>query len=189
MLYCLLYGNFPDTNIEAATMTRPKTGGITMAFCGKCGTQLKDGAKFCPMCGATTEEKKKEPEKIVYPTPDPEDFEQNRTKAVFSYLSFLVLIPLISGRKSKFARFHANQGLVLFLLSTIGIVVCAAIAVCGIPMVLLLPPIGAFLLSFGTIIGSAIFGAQIGLSITGIRRVYCGLMIPLFLIGKIKLLK
>ena len=25
-----------------------------MAFCGKCGAQLNDGAKFCPSCGAPT---------------------------------------------------------------------------------------------------------------------------------------
>ena len=24
-----------------------------MAFCQKCGTELKDGAKFCPSCGAS----------------------------------------------------------------------------------------------------------------------------------------
>ena len=27
-----------------------------MAFCGKCGTQLSDGAKFCPKCGQPTSE-------------------------------------------------------------------------------------------------------------------------------------
>lgn len=26
-----------------------------MAFCGKCGTQMNDGAKFCPGCGAPNE--------------------------------------------------------------------------------------------------------------------------------------
>ena len=26
-----------------------------MAFCGKCGTQLNDGAKFCPKCGTPTQ--------------------------------------------------------------------------------------------------------------------------------------
>ena len=26
-----------------------------MAYCGKCGTQLREGAKFCPKCGQPTE--------------------------------------------------------------------------------------------------------------------------------------
>ena len=27
-----------------------------MAFCSKCGTQINDGAKFCPKCGQPTSE-------------------------------------------------------------------------------------------------------------------------------------
>lgn len=26
-----------------------------MAFCGKCGTQINDGVRFCPGCGAAAE--------------------------------------------------------------------------------------------------------------------------------------
>ena len=32
-----------------------------------------------------------------------------------AYIGFLVLVPLIAVPKSKFARFHANQGLVLLI--------------------------------------------------------------------------
>lgn len=44
---------------------------------------------------------------------DPADIEQNRIIAVFAYLSWLVLVPIFAAKDSKFARFHANQGLVL----------------------------------------------------------------------------
>ena len=44
---------------------------------------------------------------------EPEDIEKNRILALFSYLSWLVLIPLIAAKDSKFAKFHVNQGLVL----------------------------------------------------------------------------
>ena len=40
---------------------------------------------------------------------------RNRGWGVLSYFGFLVLIPIFAARNSYFARFHANQGLVLFL--------------------------------------------------------------------------
>ena len=33
--------------------------------------------------------------------------------AILGYLSWLVIVPIFAAPKSKFARFHANQGLVL----------------------------------------------------------------------------
>jgi len=49
-----------------------------------------------------------------------EDVEQNKYVAVFSYLSILVLIPLLLKRDSAFCQKHAKQGLVwlAFLLVT-----------------------------------------------------------------------
>lgn len=43
-----------------------------MSFCTKCGTELKEDAKFCPSCGAPTEQKaelaaeEKQPEQNTY---------------------------------------------------------------------------------------------------------------------------
>lgn len=45
-----------------------------------------------------------------------EDIEQNRPMAVLAYMGPFVVVPLIFARESRFARFHANQGLLLFLL-------------------------------------------------------------------------
>lgn len=39
--------------------------------------------------------------------------DNDKLMGVLSYLSFLVLIPIFAGGKSKFVKFHANQGLIL----------------------------------------------------------------------------
>lgn len=46
---------------------------------------------------------------------DPNDIKNNTVMGVLSYLGFLVLIPMLAAKESKFARFHANQGLVLLI--------------------------------------------------------------------------
>ena len=119
-----------------------------MSFCTKCGTELKEDAKFCPSCGAPTEQKaepaaeEKQPEQNTeqqnaYQPNTTSDFAQkfdqftdtedrtaefdkadisaNKVYAILAYIGFLVLVPLIAVPKSKFARFHANQGLVLLI--------------------------------------------------------------------------
>jgi uncharacterized membrane protein len=45
-------------------------------------------------------------------TADP-DVEKNKGMAVLAYICFIV--PLVAAPKSKFARFHANQGLLTFI--------------------------------------------------------------------------
>ena len=48
---------------------------------------------------------------------DPKDIEQNKVMAILAYFGILVLVPLIGAPQSKFARFHANQGLLLLIAS------------------------------------------------------------------------
>lgn len=104
-----------------------------MAFCGKCGTKVEEGIKFCPSCGAamspspgqTTNGKGQGQNDFanriqgLNNTNDetasfnPADIEQNKFFAILAYLSWLVLVPLFAAKGSKYARFHANQGLVL----------------------------------------------------------------------------
>lgn len=55
---------------------------------------------------------------------DPEDIQKNKVMAVLAYIGILVLIPILCAKDSKFAKFHANQGLVLFILA----IVCSALA-------------------------------------------------------------
>lgn len=54
---------------------------------------------------------------------DQNDIQQNKVMAIFAYLSWLVLIPIFAAKESKFARFHANQGIVLAIAEIICLVV------------------------------------------------------------------
>ncbi len=108
-----------------------------MAFCGKCGTKIEDNVKVCPECGAPTEVPAEETAQAQQQQTaadkndvsakfaalnntadttadfDKADIERNKVMGILAYLSWLVLIPIFAAPKSKFARFHANQGLVL----------------------------------------------------------------------------
>ena len=50
---------------------------------------------------------------------DPRDTEDNKFMGILAYLSWLVLIPIFAAKESRFARFHANQGLVLAIFELI----------------------------------------------------------------------
>lgn len=105
-----------------------------MAFCSKCGAQLQDGEKFCSACGAPVEaapassqqETKQDQIDVSKKVQDfmnsgedktaqfdAKDINDNKVFAVLAYFSWLVLIPIFAAKDSKFARFHANQGIVI----------------------------------------------------------------------------
>ena len=83
-----------------------------------------------------------EPE-IVY---TPEDIEANKVVAGLSYLLFF--LPLIVCPQSRYARFHANQALVLLIAGIAGHVVLGMIPVIGW---LMLPFFGLGVLLLGII--------------------------------------
>ncbi len=100
-----------------------------MAFCIKCGAAMDDGAAFCGTCGAsqTPQAPKAEPDLAdriagfndtadTTAQFDKKDIEDNKVWAILAYLGILVLIPLFAAKESKFARYHTNQGFILFLL-------------------------------------------------------------------------
>ncbi|MBO6251040.1 MAG: zinc ribbon domain-containing protein [Muribaculaceae bacterium] len=47
---------------------------------------------------------------------DKQDIEKNKVMAILAYFGILVLVPIFGAKDSKFARFHANQGLILFII-------------------------------------------------------------------------
>lgn len=101
--------------------------------------------------------------------PDPQDVETNKIIAMLAYLIFF--LPLIAAKDSKFAMYHANQGLLLFL---------AGIAVSILGMI---PFIGGFLIfPLGSL-------AVFVLAVLGIIGAYKGEMKPLPVIGKYELIK
>ncbi|GKH50738.1 hypothetical protein CE91St46_18490 [Eubacteriales bacterium] len=103
-----------------------------MAFCGQCGNQYEDSAKFCPSCGTPntgrqpSEAAAAQTAQHAYQPPiapgapgktELRDAQENKGMAVLAYLIFL--IPLLAAKESKFARYHTNQGLVLFLAAVV----------------------------------------------------------------------
>ena len=166
-----------------------------MAFCGNCGTKVEDGVKFCPGCGAVINaqaqqnvppvqdqaqqqsqqndqqappnEAAKEPKDVTHMF-DPADIEKNKAMGLLGYLIFF--IPLLAAKDSAFAKFHANQGFVLFL-SYIG------------ASVLWIIPI------LGWIAAPIVYIAVTVLSIMGIINALGGKAINLPIVGKLKIFK
>ncbi len=157
-----------------------------MAFCPKCGAQVEDGTAFCPSCGAPlaapqaeapkTEQAFTDKVAALNNTPDTtaefdsQDIEQNKVMALLSYLGLLFLVPLLAAKDSKFARFHANQGLVLFLAEIV------------LGVVNVIPVLGCIVSGIGSI-------AVLVLAILGIINAAQGKAKELPVIGKFKLLK
>jgi len=62
-----------------------------------------------------TKEEPKKTESAPSEAPSSKDVEENKAITFLSYLGILALVPLFAKRESKFAQFHAKQGLVLFI--------------------------------------------------------------------------
>ena len=169
-----------------------------MAFCGNCGTKIDDHAKFCPGCGKAVEapateqiktEATEQPKaeqaqgqqndlsakianlnntKDTTDQFDKDDIEKNKAMGLLAYILFF--IPLLAAKDSPFARYHANQGLVLFL--------------CGlISSVLWIIPI------LGWIIAPILSIVITVLAVIGIINALNGKAKELPIIGKFKILK
>ena len=113
---------------------------------------------------------------------DAEDVKNNKVFAIFAYIGWLVLIPILAAPNSKFARFHANQGLVLAIIST-GWAIADAILVALFSF--LFYPVGVII---GAVMGIAAI-AFVALMIIGIVNVAENKAKELPIIGKIKILK
>lgn len=162
----------------------------TMAFCNKCGNQLPDGANNRPNCGApagNTQQNTQNAQDFVNNMMntndttsqfDPQDINNNKGMSVLAYIGFLFLVPLLACPNSKFARYHTNQGLVLFLLEFALGVVTGILGI--IPIAGLI--IGGLLSAVGGIF-------TLVLMIMGIINAAQGQAKELPLIGKITLLK
>jgi len=109
----------------------------------------------------------------VVPTPqvDKADVEKNKAMAILAY--FIFFLPLLAAKDSKFAMYHANQGLNLFLFAMIGWVVSF---------------VTAFIL-IGFLIGFIVWIATIVFLILGIINAAKGEVKPLPFIGGFNILK
>lgn len=187
-----------------------------MAFCKNCGTNLPEGATFCSSCGtpvaneaaqAQTQQTAPQPQQYQantqqaapqQPVSADADVQNNKFMAVLAYIGILVLIPLFAAKNSKFAQFHARQGLTLAIIEVAYSIVTAIInAILGA----VLPPVEKYSLWLGyyttpnpvASIISAIFGiasiAFLVLAIIGIVNAVKGEEKELPVIGKIDFIK
>jgi uncharacterized membrane protein len=113
------------------------------------------------------------------PAPTQTDIEQNKVYAVLAYIGILFLVPLLAAPNSRFARYHTNQGIVLFITSLIAY---PASWFLGIPF--------AFLtFGFGLALPVLLAIGLFALLIIGIVNAASGQCKPLPLIGHFELMK
>ena len=93
-----------------------------MAYCKKCGAELKEEDKFCAQCGEKVKEEASAETSVTS-----NNIDMTKLYAVLAYLGLLFIIPLIMCKDSEFVRFHTNQGIILFIAS----VICAAVPIVG----------------------------------------------------------
>ena len=113
----------------------------------------------------------------------PEDVQNNKVFAILAYFGILVLVPIFEAKKSKFARFHANQGLVLCIVEVVWYLISYFISLALIHS-----------LSFGflTLWTGISWLVNIGIlvfAIIGIVNAAQGSTKPMPLFGKFKILK
>ncbi len=110
-----------------------------MAFCKNCGAELIENTRFCSKCGAAVEgaaAQQTAPAAAPRNTDhtrkfDAQDIADNKWLSIFCYFGVLMMIfALIAKPDSKFIKFHANQALILQLLS-IAAVIVAIIPILG----------------------------------------------------------
>ena len=104
---------------------------------------------------------------------DKQEAEDGKVLSIFAYIIFLV--PLLAAKDNKFAQFHANQGLVLFLTSV-------ALAIVSNILSWILWPVGFIVSTVGSL-------GILALAIIGIINVVNLEAKPLPVIGGITLIK
>ena len=163
-----------------------------MKNCPNCGNVCNDADTFCTVCGATLgsaapetkdpasdaqgQDFKDKAYDAFVNTPDttaeysPEDISANKIFAVLAYFGILFIVPLLAAPNSRFAKFHANQGLVLFIAGLI------------LGVIFAIPILGWIVGAIGEI-------ATLILAIMGIVNAAQGQAKELPIIGKFKIIK
>jgi len=111
---------------------------------------------------------------------EPEDIEKNKWVCALAYLSILFFLPLVVCPNSRYGKYHANQALILFLVSVIGNVAF------GIARKML----SVVFMGWAVSIASTIWGLLIFLfMLMGIFNVLGGRAKELPVIGKLRLIR
>lgn len=100
---------------------------------------------------------------------DTYDIQENKVWAILSYLPVLFILPLfVNGGQSKFAKYHANQGFILFLLDIACMLVSALLG--WIPVL-------------GTIVKTILGIVVLAMMVFGMIHAACGMAKELPFIG------
>lgn len=169
-----------------------------MSICPNCKAEVDDNLIVCPECKAVLAEpakasgsKEDEINKRIEEFNNTEDstadfdqtdIDQNKIMAVLAYFGPLVLVPILGAPKSPFARYHSNQGLVLFI----------AEIVYGIIYAILSTVFYSISFSLGSILTSVlgiVYVVIAIIAIIGIINAIQGKAKALPVIGNIKILK
>lgn len=113
-------------------------------------------------------------EKIVFNT---EDVNGNKVFGILAYIGILFLVPLFAAKDSQYARFHTNQGLVLFIAAKIvsGIFSVASLGLLAVPI--------------SIVLNLVVWAFNLGFMILGIVNACSGEAKVLPVIGKITILR
>ncbi len=186
-----------------------------MKTCKQCGMQLDDAVKFCPGCGCDNQQPVEQPAPQAEAQPasdlagkvknlnntaddtaahDPADIQNNKVMGILAYIGPLVFVPMFGAKASRFARFHANQGLITFILNA-GYGIVHFILTLILHAIFPLEWVSLFSVSRGAVynIISTILGLVwiplAALAILGIINAANGKAKELPLVGKFKILK
>ncbi len=166
-----------------------------MAYCKYCGGQAPDGAQTCPHCGGILDGSAQQ---TPPPPQQPNQFMGTDSSSIFdgteladnkwcyilAYLWILFFLPLVVCPDSKVGKFHANQGLLLFIFTT----ACGVLAgffgfFSGIPI------IGAIFGLLSGFIGWAAGVIHLAAFIFALVNILNNKAVELPLIGKYRLIK
>lgn len=167
-----------------------------MAFCKFCGGQVPEGAHNCPNCGA--EINGSAPNSAQANTQqssgfmgadtsgefDMNDLSSNQWCWALAYLWILFFLPLVVYPNSRVGRFHANQGLLLFIFTTACEFVAGLLGLFGG-----IPVIGAIFSILAGFIGWAAGVIHIAAFIYALVNILNNKAVELPLIGKFRLIK
>lgn len=166
-----------------------------MAYCKSCGNQIDDRAMNCPFCGAPTSLSTQLATNSTFNNKggfgekpfegndrsaeyDRDDIERNKTMCALAYFPILFFLPLVACPGSRVGKFHANQGLILLIMS-VGVSIVSSVlgAFSGFPGLGILFAILMWVISVG---GSL---ATLALMLFGIIKTLNGEVRELPIIG------
>lgn len=167
------------------------TGVFKMAFCKNCGCAMNDTDTVCPKCGVPVGSVDNQTNgngvqdfvgsvTSLNNTPDTtaqydqDDINNSLIMGILCYIPFLVFVPVFTAKNSAFTRFHANQGIVLFIADVIVFVLTRILG--HIPLL-------------GGILNFVLIAVISVLGVIGIYNVYKGKAKELPVIGSIRVLK